>query len=128
MFKLNKIIKTKSGEEVKPFLVQKNMVYCFTRNGKTVIKKLSDFDHTPEKEKNVVVVTPVMEATDEFHEVDEPVVETNQPIDEFYEEPKVIIEEPVTTEPEVIEEPVTTDPEVIIEKPVDTNISDEDYI
>lgn len=60
MFKLNKFIKTKSGETVKPFLTEGSSVYCFTKKGKTVVKNLSDFSFINEEKKIATVeVSPV---------------------------------------------------------------------
>ena len=84
MFEINKQIITKRGEKLKPFLVQHGMAYCFTPDGKTVVRELDEFDFTPKKEKKTIVVSPVIEAIDEFF--------TEEKLDDELE---VIIEPPV---------------------------------
>ncbi|HUS49827.1 MAG TPA: hypothetical protein VMZ91_06660 [Candidatus Paceibacterota bacterium] len=127
MFKLNEVITTKKGEKLKPFLVQNNMVYCFTSNGQTVIKELTEFDHTPKKEKEVIVVTPVLETTDEFYEVDTPI---DPPIDEpIVENPPIdepIVEDPPIDEP-IVENPPVDEP-IVENPPVNITIDDDDYV
>lgn len=58
MFKLNKVIKTKKGELVKPFAVQGDTVYCFDKNGETIRRNVSEFDFTKEEEKEILEAMP----------------------------------------------------------------------
>jgi hypothetical protein len=66
MFKLNYPTKTKSGEILTPFLAEGEMVYCFGKSGKTIIKKLTDFNFGVEHNNSTIVVTPVLEESDEL--------------------------------------------------------------
>jgi hypothetical protein len=58
MLELNKIATTKSGEKLKPFLIQNDFVYCFTKNGGIVMKTFNDFDFNKETKKENIVVIP----------------------------------------------------------------------
>lgn len=126
MFRLNKKIKTKSGQEVTPFLVERQKVYCFNNNKKTIIKYLSDFDFAPQQQESkneITVVSPVMEITDEIYKP-EPIKEMPAP------EP---VEEILAPEPAIEPEILTPEPEptVIVDLPsgnVMGGIEDEDYI
>jgi hypothetical protein len=64
MFALNKEIATKSGEVVKPFLVENKLVHCFDHSGRTIYKKLDDFNFSPQDENKffpggIKTVTPI---------------------------------------------------------------------
>jgi len=117
MFKLNAIVKTKKGEEVKPFLVQNDFVYCFTKNKGIVIKVFSDFDFTTENKKQDYIVMPVgkviMENEKTKDNIEVKPIESIKPI-----EPIPIVE---PTKPIPIVEPTPT-------IPPGTTIPDEDYI
>lgn len=104
MFKLNKEIATKNGEVLKPFLVEGDMVHSFNRQGKTVVKPLSDFDF---KKKDTIINTMNIVSVKRVKKapvvIDDPIVELNVPIVEV-EEPEehlippikeVVIEEKV---------------------------------
>jgi hypothetical protein len=58
MFELNKIVTTKKGESVKPFLVQNGFIYCFTKNGSVVLKTFDEFDFKAEVKKEEHYVMP----------------------------------------------------------------------
>jgi len=75
MFKLNKEVKTITGEILKPFLVENKTVYCLNRSGKTIIKKLEDFNFDIEKitiknsnGPSVITVTPKIFQEDQLFE------------------------------------------------------------
>jgi hypothetical protein len=70
MFRLNRECRTKSGEILVPYLVEGSYVYCYGRSGKTIVKELKEFDFGPEKSENMVVVTPMIEGTDELFDRD----------------------------------------------------------
>jgi hypothetical protein len=70
VFRLNRECRTKKGEILVPYLVEGAFAYCYGRSGKTVVKDLKEFDFGPEKSENVVVVTPMIESTDELFDRD----------------------------------------------------------
>lgn len=102
MFKLNREVKTKSGEILTPFLVEKETVYCFGKSGKTIIKNITDFNFGPEKKESLIVVNPVLESTDELFELEKPIIIPPPLIEE---KTKVIVEkkEKPTIDPGLID-------------------------
>jgi hypothetical protein len=70
LFRLNRECRTKKGEILVPYLVEGAFAYCYGRSGKTVVKELKDFDFGPEKNENMVIVTPMIEGTDELFDKD----------------------------------------------------------
>ena len=58
MFELNKVQRTKSGEMLKPFTVQGEMVLCADRDGNTIKVPLSEFDFSIPVEKEILEVQP----------------------------------------------------------------------
>jgi hypothetical protein len=88
MFKLNYETKTKKGEKLTPFLVEGTSVYCLGKNGKTIIKDLKEFDFTAEKREEVIIVTPMLESSDELFDRDTQVVVVPEPVEKVIEEKK----------------------------------------
>ena len=122
MFKLNRQIKTKSGQTVVPFLVNGRDVHAFDKDKKVVYLTLDDFDFEKKKTKprintsKVVVVkgTPV-------ERIDDPLFDPNESggLGGVYEETTTVTPPPTpTTEPEqtteINEEPIEieSDPEI----------------
>jgi hypothetical protein len=73
MFAINKEVITKSGELVKPYLVEGEIVYCVTKSGKAIMRKLKDFDFSKKADpEKILVVEPVLPPDDSLFENDEP--------------------------------------------------------
>ena len=51
-------------------MVENAHVYCYGKSGKTIVKELKDFDFGPDKSESMVVVTPMLEGTDELFDKD----------------------------------------------------------
>jgi len=88
MFKLNYETKTKKGEKLTPFLVEGTSVYCLGKNGKTIIKTLEEFDFSAEKHDDMIVVTPMLESSDELFDKDTQVVVVPERVEKVIEEKK----------------------------------------
>ncbi len=102
MIRFNRSTITKSGEKVIPFLVEGETVYCFDSANNTIIKEVSDFEGsapvTTTKEKNTVVVTPIIAPTDQLFDENEELVPVI-PVESIEPEVKPIIEEPTPQDP-----------------------------
>lgn len=105
MFELNKVQRTKSGELLKPFTVQGEMVLCADRDGNTVKVPLSEFDFSTPVEKEVITVQAIKGEKREVNRQEVvSVVEENKNEDSLFTEDK-IEEDLFTPEPEPEPEP-----------------------
>ncbi len=120
MFELNKVQRTKSGEMLKPFTVQGEMVLCADRDGNTVKVPLSEFDFSIPVEKEVVTVQAVKTAKKEEQVIVEVEDEKNE--DSLFNE-EDYNEEVFTPEPEPEPEPEPTKPSSIWD-----TLDDDDYL
>lgn len=122
MFELNKVQRTKSGEMLKPFTVQGEMVLCADRDGNTVKVPLSEFDFSIPVEKEVVTVQAVKTAKKEEQVIVEVEDEKNE--DSLFNE-EDYNEEVFTPEPEPEPEPT---PEPTKPGSIWDTLDDDDYL
>jgi len=101
MFKINTVQITHTGEILKPYTVQGDMVYCFDKFGKSVIRNVSEFNFKKTEEKKVISVIPkLVKPVIEIQPKENPVVETKAEIKtEVKTEPIVEIKQEVKIEP-----------------------------
>ena len=86
MFRINYECKTKVGEMLTPFLVEGTTVYCVGKSGKTIIRNVKDFDFAKQKEDNIIIVTPMIESSDELFDKETSAVVVPTPIDKIIKE------------------------------------------
>jgi hypothetical protein len=138
MFAINKEVITKSGELVKPYLVEGEIVYCVTKSGKAIMRKLKDFDFSKKADpEKILVVEPILPPDDSLFENDEPSGDILlPPEDNIVQIPVVETIKTVVLEPEVSiapevkkeEKPVEETRKVKISMTENKVIKNEEYI
>lgn len=76
MLRFNRKVKTKDGQTLIPFLMEKEIVYCFDSGRNTVVKHLSDFEEiiteSKPEEPKTIMVSPLIEMEDRLFPEEQP--------------------------------------------------------
>lgn len=112
-FRLNHETKTKVGEVLTPFLVEGTTVYCFGKNGRTIIKNINEFDFGPEKMDNMIIVNPPLEIDDELFENEVIIVPPPPPANNIIEIPTKTSKDNIPIEEKIVDKGISNNEEYV---------------